>query len=82
SRLLRKGGTVIKAVPRRDYLKEVREFFFEDSPRRNHTADSAAGRFQAGFQTFERKRLCYTKTLAQLDLERLVKMTPLTWKCT
>lgn len=36
----------------------------------------------AGFQTFERKRLCYTKTLAQPDLERLVKMTPLTWKCT
>ncbi|MBI0441364.1 methyltransferase domain-containing protein [Bacillus amyloliquefaciens] len=82
SRLLRKGGTVIKAVPRRDYLKEVREFFFGDSPRRNDTADSAAGRFQAGFQTFERKRLCYTKTLLQPDLERLVKMTPLTWKCT
>ena len=41
SRLLRKGGTVIKAVPRRDYLKEVREFFFGDSPRRNDTADSA-----------------------------------------
>ncbi len=82
SRLLKKGGTVIKAVPRRDYLKEVREFFFGDSPRRNDTADSAAGRFQAGFQTFERKRLCYTKALSQPDLERLVKMTPLTWKCT
>ncbi|WP_016937462.1 putative RNA methyltransferase [Bacillus siamensis] len=82
SRLLRKGGTVIKAVPRRDYLKEVREFFFGDSPRRNDTADSAACRFQAGFQTFERKRLRYKKTLSQPDLERLVKMTPLTWKCT
>ncbi|PIK30658.1 rRNA (guanine-N1)-methyltransferase [Bacillus siamensis] len=82
SRLLRKGGTVIKAVPRRDYLKEVREFFFGDSPRRNDTAVSAACRFQAGFQTFERKRLRYTKTLSQPDLERLVKMTPLTWKCT
>ncbi|MDU0812434.1 methyltransferase domain-containing protein [Bacillus siamensis] len=82
SRLLRKGGTVIKAVPRRDYLKEVREFFFGDSPRRNDTADSAACRFQAGFQTFDRKRLRYTKTLSQPDLERLVKMTPLTWKCT
>ncbi|OAZ58758.1 23S rRNA (guanine(745)-N(1))-methyltransferase [Bacillus siamensis] len=82
SRLLRKGGTVIKAVPRRDYLKEVREFFFGDSPRRNDTADSAACRFQAGFQTFDRKRLRYTKTLSQSDLERLVKMTPLTWKCT
>ncbi|WP_045925536.1 putative RNA methyltransferase [Bacillus siamensis] len=82
SRLLRKGGTVIKAVPRRDYLKEVREFFFGDSPRRNDTADSAACRFQAGFQTFDRKRLRYTNTLPQPDLERLVKMTPLTWKCT
>ncbi|WP_415272900.1 methyltransferase domain-containing protein [Bacillus siamensis] len=82
SRLLRKGGTVIKAMPRRDYLKEVREFFFGDSPRRNDTADSAACRFQAGFQTFDRKRLRYTKTLSQSDLERLVKMTPLTWKCT
>ncbi|MBD0407010.1 methyltransferase domain-containing protein [Bacillus sp. 1021] len=82
SRLLRKGGTVIKAVPRRDYLKEVREFFFGDSPRRNDTAVSAACRFQAGFQTFERKRLRYTKTLSQPDLERLVKLTPLTWKCT
>lgn len=82
SRLLRKGGTVIKAVPRRDYLKEVREFFFGDSPRRNDTAESAACRFQAGFQTFDRKRLRYTKTLSQPDLERLVKMTPLTWKCT
>ncbi|WP_269774071.1 methyltransferase domain-containing protein [Bacillus siamensis] len=82
SRLLRKGGTVIKAVPRRDYLKEVRELFFGDSPRRNDTADSAACRFQAGFQTFDRKRLRYTKTLSQPDLERLVKMTPLTWKCT
>ncbi|AUJ75516.1 methyltransferase domain-containing protein [Bacillus siamensis] len=82
SRLLRKGGTVIKAVPRRDYLKEVREFFFGDSLRRNDTADSAACRFQAGFQIFDRKRLRYTKTLSQPDLERLVKMTPLTWKCT
>ncbi len=81
SRLLRKGGTVIKAVPRRDYLKEVREFFFGDSPERNDTAESAAVRFQTGFQAFERKRLCYTKTLSQPDLELLVKMTPLTWKC-
>ncbi|MCC9021894.1 putative RNA methyltransferase [Bacillus nakamurai] len=80
SRLLKHGGAVIKAVPQRDYLKEVREFFFEGSEKQAHTNTSAAERFKMNFQTVQRKRLCYTKPLSQTELSLLVRMTPLTWK--
>lgn len=80
SRLLKHSGAVIKVVPQRDYLKEVREFFFEGSEKQAYTSESAAGRFKMSFQTVQQKRLRYTKTLSQADLSLLVRMTPLTWK--
>ncbi|MBT2713688.1 methyltransferase domain-containing protein [Pseudomonas sp. ISL-88] len=80
SRLLKHSGAVIKVVPQRDYLKEVREFFFGGSEKRKYTNDSSVSRFQAVFRTSERRRLRYTKTLSQSDLTLLVQMTPLTWK--
>ncbi|WP_010676618.1 putative RNA methyltransferase [Bacillus timonensis] len=75
-RLLKINGIVIKIVPQSGYLKELREQIFEN---RSYSNEDTTKRFHENFQSVERMRLTYNKTLDKSALEWLVQMTPMTW---
>lgn len=76
-RLLKKGGLFVKAVPEKDYLKELRSIFYEEKEQKEET--NPVGRFAEHFDAFQTERLTYTFPLAEELLAPLIRMTPLTW---
>lgn len=78
-RILVPNGLVIKVVPRPNYLKEVREALFEDTDKQVYKNDETVFLFKKHFQLKEVFNLCYTKKLAQEELNHLVHMSPLSW---
>ncbi len=78
-RLLKKDGLVIKVVPQKDYLTELRQVLYADSERRTYSNTPAIERFTTHFQLDHLMRLRYTKTLHQQGIEWLLNMTPLAW---
>lgn len=79
SRLLNEGGLMIKVLPQRDYLKELRQYFFADTEKHTYSNTGMIDRFIQNHQVVNQERLRYTKNLSQPALESLVQMTPLTW---
>lgn len=78
-RLLKNDGMLVKVVPRSDYLIELRQFLYTDSPRRTYSNAAAVERFTANAAHSRPVRLRYVKTLDQQAIHWLLKMTPLAW---
>lgn len=78
-RLLTDDGIVIKVVPRRDYLKEVRQFFFDNKEKQTYSNADIIARFTHNFHHVKYLNLRYTQILAKTEIQALVQMTPLTW---
>ncbi|MFP7231491.1 methyltransferase domain-containing protein [Bacillus subtilis] len=78
-RLLKDDGMLIKVVPRRDYLIELRRFLYTDSPRHTYSNMAAVERFTASVGHFRHARLRYVKTLDRQAIHWLLQMTPLAW---
>ncbi|MFK4996759.1 hypothetical protein ACI2OX_02100 [Bacillus sp. N9] len=75
--MLTDDGLLMKVVPNQDYLKELREFFFETKEAFDN--EKTIGRFKENFDLIEVKNIHYRLTLQQPLLSDLVKMTPLSW---
>ena len=79
-RILAKDGVVIKVVPAREYLKEIREVIFEDATRHRYEQDEKiVDLFHQHFHEVEKISVKYMKQLSRLEMEHLIRMTPLTW---
>jgi 23S rRNA (guanine745-N1)-methyltransferase len=79
NRLLSDSGIVIKVVPRKDYLKELRDVFFDESNKQSYSNQNIVERFNANFDSFDKQSLTYTFTLNPSLLPHLIRMTPLSW---
>ena len=79
NRLLNDSGIVIKVVPRKDYLKELRDVFFDESDKLAYSNQNIVERFNANFDSFDKQSLTYTFTLNPALLPHLIRMTPLSW---
>ncbi|MBS4210224.1 putative RNA methyltransferase [Bacillus sp. FJAT-50079] len=77
SRMLTDDGLLMKVVPNQDYLKELREFFYEE--REAFDNEKTIGRFEENFDLIKIENINYRLTLQQPLLSDLVKMTPLSW---
>ncbi|MFC5590817.1 methyltransferase domain-containing protein [Sporosarcina soli] len=77
TRLLKKGGLCVKAVPEASYLKELRAIFYEENVPKEDT--DPVGRFAEHFDAVQTERVTYTFPLAEHHLAPLIRMTPLTW---
>lgn len=77
-RLMKDDGMVIKIVPQQNYLKELREFFYE-SEKQSYSNEDTVELFQSHFQNVQSKRISYSVSLDRTALESLLRMTPLTW---
>ncbi len=78
ARLLAPAGVLVKAVPGRDYLRELREAFFEDS-RREYSPGKAAARFEESFELIGSIDVNYKLRIGRPLLPALTEMTPLGW---
>ncbi|MCI4167373.1 methyltransferase domain-containing protein [Bacillus spizizenii] len=78
-RLLKDDGMLIKVVPRKDYLIELRQFLYTDSPRHTYSNMAAVERFTANVEHSHHVRLRYVKTLDRQAIHWLLQMTPLVW---
>lgn len=78
-RLLKDDGMLIKVVPRKDYLIELRQFLYTESPRRTYSNTAAVERFTANVEHSHHVRLHYVKTLDRQAIHWLLQMTPLAW---
>lgn len=81
-RIIKCDGLVVKVVPQNNYLKELREFYFDDPEKQSYSNTETIDRFCESFQLINRSRLCYSVKLEKPFLPSLIQMTPLTWGVT
>lgn len=79
-RLLKEGGQVIKVVPEKDYLIELRKLFYRDQEeKQTYSNDVVIAKFKEHFPKLEIKRVKYSFELTPALFNDLMKMTPLSW---
>lgn len=78
-RLLKDDGIIIKVVPREDYLKELRHYFYGESEKKDYSNEKVIELFKDKFELAGQSVINYTSELDGLVLQALVTMTPLTW---
>jgi 23S rRNA (guanine745-N1)-methyltransferase len=78
-RLLCEGGIVIKVIPNRYYLRELREALWEGSGR-SFSNDRTMQLFKEHFEPTRVQRVRYTYPLEPGQVQPLLAMTPLAWR--
>jgi 23S rRNA (guanine745-N1)-methyltransferase/PadR family transcriptional regulator PadR len=79
-RLLKKDGQVIKVVPEKDYLIELRQLFYRDQEdKQTYSNEVVIAKFKEHFPMLEIKHVKYSFELTPALFEDLMKMTPLSW---
>ncbi|MFS0577372.1 putative RNA methyltransferase [Sporosarcina sp. 179-K 3D1 HS] len=77
TRLLRPGGWIVKVVPEKRYLQELREIFYEGKEAKEET--DPVLRFSDQVTDVWAERITYPFPLDRELLASLIRMTPLTW---
>ncbi|EUJ32986.1 putative methyltransferase [Listeria floridensis FSL S10-1187] len=77
ARLLNQDGILIKVVPETDYLKEVRQFFYQGTERSAYSNEKVTDRFREHFDVLNEQRVTVKKQLSKQELLDLIEMTPL-----
>ncbi|MFP3390099.1 putative RNA methyltransferase [Brevibacillus sp. SIMBA_040] len=78
-RLLTDDGLVIKIVPEQDYLKELREVFYEGSDKQIYSNSRTLSHFKEQFELVDVESIQYQVNLSEPLIEPLLGMTPLSW---
>lgn len=76
-RLLKKGGQIIKVVPNKGYLKELREMIFEQEKPYSNT--EVIENFTRNYSDTTKKSIQYEVSLNKEIFADLLQMTPLSW---
>ncbi|MDF3000917.1 MAG: hypothetical protein K0Q48_1036 [Bacillota bacterium] len=75
-RILADDGILIKVIPGKSYLSELRSLMFEE---KDYSSDRVADYFSNKFELISSQSIEYKIQLEEDILPRLLKMTPLTW---
>ena len=79
-RVLVDGGQLIKVVPRRGYLKELRAAFYPEDEKKQHYSNQAVvEKFQETFRESERQTLTYVFDIPESCQLSILEMSPLEW---
>ncbi|WP_282937250.1 methyltransferase domain-containing protein [Paenibacillus sp. RC67] len=81
-RMIAHDGLVIKVIPERDYLKELRDIYYEGSPKQFYSNDNTLDHFKENFELTDVESVRYQVTLDDTLIEPLLRMTPLSWGTT
>lgn len=80
TRVLNNEGIVIKVIPESDYLKEIRDEIGDQIKSSNYSNKNVIEVFKKHLNMVSEKKLNYKFNIDPLNLENLIKMTPLTSK--
>lgn len=78
-RVLRQEGMVIKVFPGENYLKELRELFYQGAEQESYSNDRTTEYFSQKMDVIDTAKLLYTFPIPPQMAPDLVNMTPLTW---
>jgi len=79
-RLLKSNGIIIKVVPEKDYLIELRKLLYHDQKeKQTYSNQLVVDKFKEHFLEIETKRISYSFSLTRQDFLDLMEMTPLSW---
>lgn len=81
-RMIIGGGMVIKVIPGQDYLKELRNIFYEGSRKQVYANDLTLEHFKENFGMTDIERVRYQADVDDALIEPLLRMTPLSWGTT
>lgn len=74
------GGTIVKVVPERGYLREIRELLYDEAePKRPQSGMTGRELFQAHFELTNADRIIYRVDLDDSTAGALLDMSPLVW---
>ncbi|NMA65348.1 MAG: methyltransferase domain-containing protein [Clostridiaceae bacterium] len=78
-RLLTNTGFLIKVVPGKEYLKELRRTFYEETEKERYSNSKVINHFEKNFSLVNLQKVNYTVPVNKEELAHLIKMTPLSW---
>ncbi|MBW7458451.1 methyltransferase domain-containing protein [Paenibacillus sepulcri] len=78
-RMLSDDGFVIKVIPEREYLQELRDFLSHKPEKQSYSNNSTIERFREHFARMDMERVRYRFPLDHTLIEPLLHMTPLSW---
>jgi 23S rRNA (guanine745-N1)-methyltransferase len=81
-RLIADDGMVIKVIPERDYLKELRDIFYEGSEKQVYSNEITLDHFNEHFEVTDVESVRYQVNLGESYIKPLLGMTPLSWGTT
>ncbi|ATW26621.1 putative RNA methyltransferase [Candidatus Formimonas warabiya] len=81
-RMLSRDGQVIKVIPEKGYLQELRDVFYEQCDREPDSSGNTQALFKSRFKLLDMERVQYRVALDHTRMEPLVHMTPLAWGAT
>lgn len=78
-RVLRNNGILLKVVPGKDYLRELRKLFYQETDKETYSNDKVKKLFSQNFSLLSTETVRYDVEITKEELEHLIKMTPLSW---
>ncbi len=78
-RVLEDKGMLVKVIPGREYLKELRYVFHGKTARKTYSNHKVIEHFSNNFNIVETKRVYGEIKINKENLEHIIKMTPLSW---
>lgn len=79
-RVISEDGILIKVIPGKSYLEELRRYLYDDTDKENYSNQKVLEHFMRNFHAFDMQELRYKIPIEREALEHLVKMTPLAWR--
>lgn len=77
--MLTADGCVVKVVPQRGYLQQLRAQLYADSAQETYSNEQTVERFRESFLDVTVERITYTVPLASSLVPALLEMTPMGW---
>lgn len=79
-RVLKEEGEVIKVIPEANYLKELRQLFYEDNEaKQTYSNEKVIEKFAAEVEITSQQHISYTFSVPKALYPSLLKMSPLHW---
>lgn len=79
-RVVKKNGTVIKVIPERDYLKELRAAFYPgDEAKQTYSNEKVLAKFSEEMNVLVDERVTFTFAIPKENQLDLLEMSPLEW---
>ena len=82
NRIISDNGILIKVIPESNYLKELRDVFYEKTDKQTYSNEKVIEHFNKNFNLIDKQQILYNIKLDEKNLEHLIRMTPLSWSVT